>query len=148
MKFICSTSFRKFSISLSINNLWYLSICMINLKYSCHAKTINDIMKIETNIYLSIVVWFIVLFLCRNVFLKSKCFDKNEFNLIYCKDNSAFYPPVQQPNQQQLQQPQQQQLIQANEGQCQPLSNGQTQINFIAEILQLMIILLTQLLII
>lgn len=68
------------------------------------------------------------------------CFDKN-FNVIHCKDYSTVYPPVQ-PNQQQLQQPQP--LIQANEDQCQFLSNGQTQINFIAPVLQLMIILLTQ----
>lgn len=70
------------------------------------------------------------------------CFDKENFNVIDCKD-LADYPKVQ-PNQQQLQQPQPQPLIQANEGQCQFLSNGQTQINFIAPVLQLMIILLTQ----
>lgn len=72
------------------------------------------------------------------------CFDKNNFNVIHCKDYSAWYPHVQQPNQQQLQQPQP--LIQANEDQCQLLSNGQTQINFIAPVLQPIIILLTQLL--
>lgn len=72
------------------------------------------------------------------------CFDKNNFNVIHCKDDSALYPHVQQPNQQQLQQPQP--LIQTNEDQCQLLSNGQTQINFIAPVLQPIIILLTQLL--
>lgn len=78
---------------------------------------------------------------CENrLFEIEICFDKN-FNVIHCKDYSTVYPLVQ-PNQQQLQQPQP--LIQANEGQCQFLSNGQTQINFIAPVLQLMIILLTQ----
>lgn len=137
MKFNWSTSFIKFSISLSIYNLWYLSICIINVKYSSHYDT-----KTSLN--------------CRMIYcaypLQGKlyeieiCFDKNDFNVIHCNDYPAVYPPVQQ-NQQQLQQPQQHPLVQANEDQCQLLSNGQTQINFIAPGLQLMIILLIQLLI-
>lgn len=61
------------------------------------------------------------------------CYDKNTFNVIDCNGNQQ---------QQLLQQPQP--LIQDNEEQCPIFSNGQTQISFIAPVLQMILIPLFQ----
>lgn len=61
------------------------------------------------------------------------CYDKITFNVINCNGNQQ---------QHLLQQPQP--LIQDNEGQCPIFSNGQTQISFIAPVLQLILIPLLQ----